>query len=68
MDDKIGHLPGANTDDLAAALATVERDFHKIIAQATMIAKVRRTLYDAYLKQGFSTYQALELSKCGLNI
>jgi len=50
-------------DDMKAASEFARRNLPTMIENAVMIAKLRRSYYDAYLAEGFTEAQALELCK-----
>lgn len=61
-DDKIRAIPTAK-DELAGALDGMVRLWQEQRRVAAEIAKTRRALYSAYVKEGFTEQQALELCK-----
>jgi hypothetical protein len=49
--------------DLETAALELSRAWQRVAAHASDIAHARRTLYNAYLTEGFSAAEALELIK-----
>ena len=62
MTDKIHQLP-TKPDAILAAGEELRRKLPALIENATMIAKLKRAHYNAYLKEGFTPEQAIELIK-----
>lgn len=62
MDEKIRTLPTAR-DEMAGALDAMVRIWVEQRRVAHEIASTRRALYLAYLKEGFTESQALDLVK-----
>ena len=62
MDDKIKvvDLP-KSPDKIAANVEWAERNMEMLVRSAQSLAKVRRANYLAYINEGFSPEQALEL-------
>lgn len=61
-DSKIHPLPGQKNESRAAVEA-LKRNLSDLKEHARLVAEIRRAGYDAYLEQGFSEDQALELCK-----
>ena len=49
--------------ELKAASSALQRQLPDMIKNAVMIAKLRRAYFNAYVAEGFTEAQALELSK-----
>lgn len=58
---KLINLPDRN--ELKAAGDAIARQLPDMIKNAVMIAKLRRAYYKAYIAEGFTEAQALELTK-----
>ena len=56
---KIVNLPAP--DSMIAALEAVKRELPQFLEMTGLIAQIRKGAYDAYIKQGFTEEQALEL-------
>ena len=54
-------LPNVEKDKLAAAVEQFRRNAELLIEHHAIMARVRRGAYEAYLNQGFTADQALEL-------
>lgn len=55
-------------DEMAAGFAPLARFWDEMAANAVAIAKTRRALYKAYVAEGFTEMQALELCKGSLTL
>lgn len=49
-------------DNIEAMLLAFERDMGKYIKYQKLMASYRRAIYEAYLEQGFTEEQALQLT------
>lgn len=61
--DNVHVLTREETSALAAAVAQMQRDRDLIIAHHRELAKIQRQAYLAYVTEGFTPHQALELVK-----
>jgi len=52
-----------NQDKMKAGLEEMKRGLSTWLEYNQLIAKIRRSAYDAYIKEGFTSEQALELCK-----
>lgn len=50
-------------NDLRASVETLKRQKQEMMEMGVVLAEIRKAHYDAYLEQGFSESQALELCK-----
>ena len=64
-DERPVSIPTAQ-DKLLGDFENIRRYWIAIAEHAVQIAKTRRALYEAYLKEGFTEAQALELVKGSL--
>ncbi len=62
MDNKVVGLPSGK-DEMKAAIAQLKRNLPELVEHAKLIAEVKRAAYLAYVEQGFTEEQALELTK-----
>lgn len=62
MTDNIIGLPESK-DDAKAAIDQLKRNLPAILENAKIVAEIKRANYLAYIEQGFSEHQALELIK-----
>jgi hypothetical protein len=62
VNDKVREIP-IQPDKLAAAAEKLRRELPALIQNTQMIAKLRKAQYDAYVAEGFTPAQALELVK-----
>ena len=63
MTDKISLLPTGDKNELAANLEQVKRNLPFMLEYSRIKAQLAKADFDAYVKQGFSEEQALELCK-----
>lgn len=59
---RVVHIPTA-MDKMASDFSVILRLWIQVRENAREIAKTRKALYDAYIAEGFSPAEALELSK-----
>ena len=59
----ITEIPNIERDQTQAALAAVERQWPEAVALMQMQARVQRARYEAFLVEGFTEAQAIELCK-----
>ncbi|MGB1561548.1 MAG: hypothetical protein ACPHN2_08630 [Sinimarinibacterium flocculans] len=62
MNDKVREIP-TQPDKVKAAGEVLARNLHALIANAPLVAKLKKAQYDAYIAEGFTPQQALELIK-----
>lgn len=62
----ITEIPNLERDDLLAALENLVRTWSTLASYAEQIAAHRKTMFDAYLKAGFTEAQAIEMAKSTL--
>ncbi|WP_420465621.1 hypothetical protein [Panacagrimonas sp.] len=62
MSDKIHQIP-TKPDKALALTEELRRTLPTLIANARMIAQLKKAQYDAYVEAGFTPQQALELIK-----
>lgn len=63
-DDKPNVVEGNfSKDDLRASVETLKRQKQEMMEMGLVLAEIRKAHYDAYIDQGFSEAQALELCK-----
>jgi hypothetical protein len=60
---KIVDLPKGDSE-----MEKFARELPKLIQASGLIAQIRKGLYDAYIKEGFTKEEALELCKVGYNL
>jgi hypothetical protein len=63
MSDKIHQIPNLERDATMAAFAELARMLPVLAANAATIARARRDLFNAYVAEGFTEPQALELCR-----
>lgn len=63
MSENVTPLPNAERDELLGALDQMSRVWKAMALRSDEIAAARKTMFDAYQRQGFSDAQALELCK-----
>jgi hypothetical protein len=63
MNDNVTAIPTVEQDKNIAQLETLKRNLDTIIETNKVIAKIRRESFLAYIAQGFTTEQALQLCK-----
>lgn len=56
-------LTREETSALAAAVEQLKRDHDLILAHHRQLAKIQRAAYLAYVREGFTPKQALEMTK-----
>lgn len=61
--DNVHVLTRVETSTLAAAVEQLKRDHDLIVAHHRQLAKIQREAYLAYVREGFTPKQALELIK-----
>lgn len=59
---KITQIPGTG-DELRAAMEQLRRSLPIMAEMAVEVAKIRRVMFDAYVAEGFTEEQSLELCK-----
>ena len=62
-EDKIKSVDFGEKDELKASLEALKRNTEAMIEYACLMAKIRRKAYLAYVGEGFTEEQALELCK-----
>ena len=62
MKDNLTEIKG-KPDEMRAAVESFKRNLPSYVEMAAVMAEIRRAHYDAYVKQGFTENQALELCK-----
>ncbi len=67
MTDRPTEIPTAQ-DKMLGEFENIRRLWVGIAENATQIAKTRRALYDAYLKEGFTQQEALDLVSGSLTL
>lgn len=63
MSDNIKEIPNTERDQLLAGLAQLSRVWSAIVERADEIAAARKAMFDAYVRQGFTESQALDLCR-----
>ena len=63
MNDKIRILNTKDKDKMRTSIEIMKRQLPMFIEHTTLIAKIRKAGYDAYIREDFSPDQALELCK-----
>ena len=61
--DNIKLLKTGKKNEMLAALKEMQRNLPEIMEHISIIAQIRKANYDALIKQGFTSEQALELCK-----
>ena len=62
MSEKIS-LIKPKPSDMRSAIDILTRDLPLLIEHSKLIAKIRKSSYDAYIDEGFAPNEALELCK-----
>ncbi len=63
MNDNVTAIPIIEQDKNVAMLENLKRNLETIIETNQLIAKIRRASYLAYIEQGFTPEQALQLCR-----
>jgi len=66
-DDNVTQFPGAQ-QKLQQSIKEVFEDWAATLEYISGVARIRRAIYNAYIEEGFTEEQALELTKSGLQI
>ena len=68
MTDKPSVVPIGAKDDLLASLEALKRTLPHMVEHAAIVAAVKRSYFDALVKEGFSEAQALEIIQSEMTI
>lgn len=63
MSDQVTEIPNPERDQLLAGLAQLSRVWLAVVERADEIAGARKAMFDAYVRQGFTEAQALQLCR-----